>query len=65
MANASNLQEPWFFHYAGSRMLFAPAAFSSSYATRLYGFRRFQGLHATSGANNHLPPMESFHFRTN
>ena len=64
MANASDLQEPWFFPYAGYRMHFAPADFSSSYATNLYGFRRFQGLHATSGASNHLPPMDSFHFRT-
>ena len=65
MANATGLQEPWFFPYAGSRMHFTPAAFSSSYATSLYGFRSFQGLYATSGATNHLPPMESFHFRTN
>ena len=65
MANATALQEPWFFPYAGSRMHFSPAALSSSYATSLYGFRRFQGLYATSGATNHLPPMESFHFRTN
>ena len=65
MANASDAQEPWFFPYAGSRMHFAPAAFSSPYATSLYGFRRFQGLYATSGAINHLPSMESFHFRTN
>ena len=65
MANATDLQEPWFFPYAGSRMHFTPAAFSSSYATSIYGFRRFQGLHATSGATNHLPPMGSFHFRTN
>jgi len=65
MANASDAQEPWFFPYAGSRMHFTPAAFSSSYAQNLYGFRRFQGLYATSGSINHLPPMESFHFRTN
>ena len=65
MANASDVQEPWFFPYAGSQMHFAPAAFSSSYATNRYAFRRFQGLYATSGSINHLPPMESFHFRTN
>ena len=65
MANATDLQEPWFFPYAGSRMHFSPAALSSSYATSLYGFRSFQCLYATSGAINHLPPMESFHFRTN
>ena len=60
MANASDAQEPWFFPYAGSRMHFTPAAFKSSYAQNLYGFRRFQGLYATSGSINHLPPMESF-----
>ena len=65
MANVSDLQEPWLFPYAGSRMHFAPEAFSSSYATSLYGFRRFQGLRATSGASNHLHSMESLHFRTN
>ena len=65
MANASDSQEPWFFPYAGSRMHFAPAAISSSYAMNLYDFRRFQGLYATSGSINHLPPMESLHFRTN
>ena len=46
-------------------MHFTPAAFSSSYATSLYGFSRFQGLYATSGAINHLQLMESLHFRTN
>ena len=65
VAHASDTQEPWFFPYAGSRMHFAPAAFSSSYAQNLYGFRRFQGLYATCGSINHLPPMEAFHFRTN
>ena len=44
---------------------FYTCGFSSSYAQNLYGFRRFQGLYATSGSINHLPPMESFHFRTN
>ena len=57
MANATDLQEPWFFPYAGSRMHFTPAAFSSTCATSLYGFHRFQGLYATSGATNRLPHM--------
>ena len=55
MANASDAQEPWFFPYAGSRMHFAPMAFASSYAQNLYGFRRFQGLYATSGSITTYP----------
>ena len=44
-------------------MHFAPEAFSGTYVSSLYGFRRFQGLHATSGASNHISPMEPFPFR--